>query len=170
MWPASLLWHLRISFVAYTSIVAYPSNVAYATTSRVALGFGKCGLKAAYKPRMWPNRAQMWPTYQGPNPNPNPNLVTKALAGHPKVIKMKDRVNYANNALIIGIQESSKEQQEDTMAKVRELLDTKLTEQQVSTQTSYAVLAKESLASSNTPCTPTVFLILQSCIIITFGC
>jgi len=52
--------------------------------------------------------------------------MTKALAGHPKLIKMKDRVNHANNTLIIGIQENSKEEQEDTMAKVHELLDTKL--------------------------------------------
>jgi len=54
------------------------------------------------------------------------DLMTKALAGHPKLIKMKDRVNHANNTLIIGIQENSKEEQEDTMAKVHELLDTKL--------------------------------------------
>jgi len=54
------------------------------------------------------------------------DLVTKALASHPKLIKMKDRVNHSNNTLIIGIQENSKEEQEDTMAKVHELLDTKL--------------------------------------------
>jgi len=39
-------------------------------------------------------------------------------------------------------------------------------------QASYAVLAQESLTrlSSNTPGTPTVFLIQQSCVIIAFGC
>jgi len=36
-------------------------------------------------------------------------------------------------------------------------------------QASYVVLAEESLAS-NTPCTSTVFLLQQSCIIITFRC
>ena len=38
-------------------------------------------------------------------------------------------------------------------------------------QASYAVLAEESLASLNTlPRTPTIFLIQQSCVIITFRC
>ena len=54
------------------------------------------------------------------------DLMTQALAGHPKLIKMKDTVNHSNNTLIIGIQENSKEEQEDTTAKVHELLDTKL--------------------------------------------
>ena len=37
-------------------------------------------------------------------------------------------------------------------------------------QASYAVLAEKSRLYSNTPRTPTVFLVQQSCVIITFRC